>query len=196
MRKLIYLVATTLDGYIADEDGGFDFFANDPDTLSEIFAEYPETCPAHVREVLGITTEARHFDTVIMGRRTHSPALEAGLTSAYPHLQQFVVTQQRDLPTDPTVTFIHDGLVDRVRALKREPGLGIWLCGGGNLAAQLVDEIDEFHLKVNPVMLGRGVPLLDARLDPMKLKLASTRTFAGGVLLNTYIPWRPLGSGA
>jgi dihydrofolate reductase len=49
--------------------------------------------------------------------------------------------------------------VARVRALKDEPGAGLWLVGGGSLAGALYDEIDELVLKVAPITIGAGVPL-------------------------------------
>lgn len=73
MRKLVYLVAVTADGFIADAHGGTDFFGTDPETLDAIFAEYPETCPAHLRQLLGVDGEPRHFDAVVMGYRTPRP---------------------------------------------------------------------------------------------------------------------------
>src|SRR5690606_25751699 len=102
MRKLVYYVAVTIDGFIAAPDGDAGFFANAPETVAALFGRYPETCPAHLREMFGIGGDPVRFDAVILGARTHQPALDAGLTSAYPHLRQFVVTN-RDLPHDPTV---------------------------------------------------------------------------------------------
>ncbi len=186
MRKLVYLVAVTADGFIAGPDGNFDFFSNDPATLAEVFAEYPETCPAHVRDLLGVTGAPRHFDAVVLGRATHQPALDAGLSSAYPHLDQYVVTHDRNLPDDDHVTVIDGDPLGFIRKLKQQPGLDIWLCGGGNLAAQLLPEIDEFHLKVNPVLIGSGIPLLASAPAPTDLTLLSTRLLPGGVQLNIY----------
>ncbi len=185
MRKLIYFVGVSADGWIAADDGSADGFPLDPEVLGRIFTEYPETCPAHLRDALGVTDDPRHFDTVVMGYRTHAPALEAGLTSAYPHLLQYVVTHRRDLPPDPRLTVVHDDPVALVRDLKAQDGLDIWLCGGANLAGQLVDEVDELHLKVYPVIFGSGVPLVTGSMTwPMKL-LTST-PLGAGTLLNTY----------
>lgn len=184
MRKLIYLVAVSADGFIADEHGSPDAFPQHPEVLAELFTEYPETCPAHVRAALGVTAPPRHFDTVVMGARTHQPALDAGLTSAYPHLRQYVVTH-RTLPADETLTVAPGDPSGLVRELKQEEGQDIWLCGGGELAGQLADEIDELHLKVYPVLLGRGVPLL-ATATVRALDLLDSRSLGRGALLNRY----------
>lgn len=159
MRSLIYYVAVSLDGFIADSDGGWSAFDDSPAVLDQLFAEYPETCPAAAREALGVSAPNRHFDTVIMGRRTHEPALAAGLTSAYPHLRQYVITHRDDLPADPTLV-VREDPVALVRELKQEAGADLWLCGGGQLAGSLVEEIDLYRLKLNRVLLGAGVPLL------------------------------------
>ncbi|GAA4426255.1 dihydrofolate reductase family protein [Georgenia halophila] len=188
MRKLIYLIATSVDGFIARTDGSFEDFPNHPDTLATFFGEYPEACPAHARDALGITGEPKHFDTVIMGARTHEPAIEAGLTSAYPHLDHYVVTHRTDWPADAAVTFVRDDPQALVRDLKQRPGKDIWLAGGGNLAGQLVEEIDEYHLKVNPVLLGEGIPLLAGNGVGVRLRPVASRPFGAGVTLATYVP--------
>ncbi len=191
MRKLIYLAAVTIDGFIADSHRDTGFFGADPKTLNAIFAEYPETCPAHLREVLGVDANPRHFDAVVMGYNTHRPALEAGLTSAYPHLAQYVLTHRADLPADPTVTVVPEDPVGLVRDLKQQPGRDIWLCGGADVAAQLAGEIDEYHLKVNPVLIGAGIPLLGRSVAPIHLDLGHTRVLPAGVQLSVYRRHQP-----
>ncbi|GAB3306536.1 dihydrofolate reductase [Epidermidibacterium keratini] len=185
MRKLIYYVASTVDGFIAGPHGEVDFYGQSPELLAEIFAEYPETCPTHVRDALGVSGPARHFDTVVMGRRTQQPALDAGLTTAYPHLDNYVLTRHTDLPSDPVVTYVPTDPVALVRELKSQDGMDIWLCGGGQAAGMLAEEIDELHLKVSPVLIGGGTPLA-ATADLQRFQLASSRTLPGGVLLNLY----------
>lgn len=182
MRSLVYYVAVSRDGFIADTDGGWSAFDDSPEVLDQLFAEYPETCPAPAREPLGVTAANRHFDTVIMGRRTHRPALDAGLTSAYPHLDQYVISHRDDLPADPTLTVSDDPLA-LVRELKSQPGKDIWLCGGGNLAGQLIGEIDAFRLKINNVLLGAGVPLLGDAGATVRLDQLARRRLSEGVEL-------------
>lgn len=185
MRKLVYYVAVTIDGFIAAPDGDAGFFANAPETVAALFGRYPETCPAHLREMFDIGGDPVRFDAVILGARTHQPALDAGLTSAYPHLRQFVVTN-RDLPHDPTVERMSGDLREAVNKLKAEPGRDIWLCGGGNVAAQLIDEIDEIQVKINPVTSGAGTPLIESGFSPTRWNLVSTEQVPGGVVLLTF----------
>lgn len=185
MRHLVYYVATSLDGFIAGPKGETDAFPVDPETLGDLFTRYPETCPAHLRDALGVTGEPARFDTVVMGAATHRPALEAGLSSAYPHLDQHVVTHG-ELPEDPTVTRISGDVVGAVRELKDGAGGDIWLCGGADLAGQLVDLVDELQLKVNPVLLGDGIPLTRLGYAPSRWQLVAAETLPGGVLLTTY----------
>jgi len=186
VRDLVYYVAASVDGFIAAADGDFSVFPQHPDTLQALFDLYPETCPAHLRVPLQITAPARRFDTVVMGYRTHEPALAAGLTSAYPHLRQLVATH-RHLPPDPTVETVRGDVAARVARLKTEPGRDIWLCGGADLAGRLLDVIDEVQVKVSPVILGDGIPLFRTGGDrPRALALADSITLPGGVLLLTY----------
>ncbi|GAB3855061.1 hypothetical protein GCM10027610_087610 [Dactylosporangium cerinum] len=123
----------------------------------------------------------------MMGRGTYEPAMAVGITSPYRHMEQFVFSRTlADL--DPGVTFV-GGDTDPaafVHDLKRRDGLDIWLCGGGQLAAQLVDEIDELVLKVNPMVIGAGVPLFAGPFRPTPFRRADTRTFDTGVSIVTY----------
>lgn len=184
VRSLVYLVATSLDGFIAGPDGDTSVLEEDLESAAAALAAYPDTCPAHLREVFGISGPPVRFDTVVMGAATHRPALAAGLTSAYPHLTQYVATHA-DLPEDPTQHRWEGDLAARVRELKAAPGGDIWLCGGGDLAGQLVEEIDEIHLKVHPVLLGEGVPVVRGA-GLRRFTHVSSSTLAGGVVLSVY----------
>ncbi|RLZ04406.1 deaminase [Kocuria tytonicola] len=186
MRDLVYYVATSIDGYIAASDGAFTAFPQDPATLRALFTRYPETCPAHARAALGITEPPRRFDTVIMGYKTYEPALAVDLPGgAYPHLHQVVATH-RHLPEALGLTTISGDLTTQVTNLKAGAGRDIWLCGGAHLAAQLMDLIDEIQVKVNPVILGDGIPLLPSADAPRPFCLTAMEELPGEVALLTY----------
>lgn len=185
MRELVYYIATSIDGFIAAPDGDFSFFPNHPDSVTALFNRHPETCPVHLREYFGITSGPVRFDAVIMGAHTHQPAINAGLTSAYPHLQQYVVTR-RTFPTDETVEFVHGDIQEFMQELKAQEGADIWLCGGSDLGGQLVDEIDEIQVKISPVVVGSGKPLFGMEFSLSNWSLVSHELLPADVLLATY----------
>lgn len=191
MRKLVYLIASTLDGFIAEEsrDNPSGIVFEDGDHVTALIAEYPEMVPGMARDQLGVTdVPHRHFDTVVEGRVSYQMGVDLGVADAYPHLEHYVFSRTLTAPADPAVKVIADDPALVVRELKSRQGQDIWLCGGGALAASLRDEIDEIHLKLNPVVLGRGAPLFDgpdgAGLD--RYQLQSVRTFGSGVVLLIY----------
>ena len=83
------------------------------------------------------------------------------------------------------VTVVGDA-VELVRELKQADGLGIWLAGGGKLAAALRDEIDELVIKRNPIVLGLGIPLFDGPSRPTSLEAVEARELDNGVRIERY----------
>ncbi|MFI8367213.1 dihydrofolate reductase family protein [Streptomyces sp. NPDC085466] len=189
MRKLTYYIACSIDGFIGDPQGDASSmyaFVNE-EYMAWMNAEYPETVPTQMREALGIDSDNKHFDTVIQGLGSYRIGLDAGLTSPYGHLREYVATRSLAESPDPNVELIADDLVGRIRELKAEEGgLGIWLCGGSTVAGELVDEIDELVIKTYPQVYGSGMPMFGAGFEPRDFELGSVRTFDNGVLVRTY----------
>jgi dihydrofolate reductase len=180
MRKLIYSVTCTADGFIADADGACDFFRMEGEHAADLLEDFPETVPAHLHEVLGVPRGNRRFDAVLMGRSTWEVGASIGLTSPYPQLKQYVFSRTLRETPDPAVELVADDAVARVRALKEEAGKDVWLCGGAALAHALFEEIDELILKVDPVVIGSGVPLFRGRVKPARLEVTERRSYANG----------------
>lgn len=189
MRSLTYLVACTLDGFIAGPDGAdpTSWWPVTPDYLDHLVADYPETLPAAARAALGIDGPGQRFDTVLEGRNTHRIGLDAGVADAYPHLRHLVFSRTLDA-VDAAIELVADDPVERVRRLKAEPGGGIWLCGGGALAGALADEIDELVLKQAPISLGAGIGLFgDAGAANRRAwTLTESTVLPGGAAILTY----------
>ncbi|MFK7846859.1 MAG: dihydrofolate reductase family protein [Rhodothermales bacterium] len=159
MRDLIYYVAVSIDGYIAEADGTFGRFVWDDDVVADFFASY------------------EWFDTVVMGRKTYDVALLQGITDPYPNLKGYVFSKTLKTDPDPNMALVQGDVVEHVTALKKEAGKPIWLCGGGDLAGQLLEAklIDQLIIKLNPVILGGGIPIFSnittfARLNPTEIK--------------------------
>jgi dihydrofolate reductase len=186
MRELKYYVACTVDGFIARKDGSFDFFLAEGEHFADLIESFPETIPAHLRGVLGVSAPNRWFDAVLMGRRTYEVGLAIGVTSPYPQMRQYLFSRTLRESPDERVALVSADAVEAVRALKEEPGKDLWLCGGGDLATQLFSEIDELILKVNPVLLGAGIPLFAGVIPQTALEPVETKTYGNGFMLARY----------
>jgi dihydrofolate reductase len=175
MAKLIYITNTSLDGYIEDGAGAFDFV--NPD---QVFAF--------------ITELLRPIGTYLYGRRLHHTMAywDAPIEGYPPEHRDFArVWQQTDkivysrTLTDATT---RNSRVERrfdpeaVRKLKRESQHDIGI-GGAELAGLAIDAdlVDECHLFLNPVILGGGKPAFRAALR-RNLELLETRRFDTGVI--------------
>lgn len=193
VRKLVYYIAVTLDGFIAGPDGadpsGPDGFWPIPaDYVRHLAEEYPETLPAPARQALGVTAEGTHFDTVLEGRRTYEVGLRAGITDAYPHLRHLVFSTTLTESPDPAVELVASDPVARVRELKQEEGKDLWLIGGGELAGALYPEIDRLIVKLGPLTIGSGIPLFGrtAAFDPRVWRLTDHTVMESGAAFLTY----------
>lgn len=204
MRKLIYFVAVSIDGFIGDRsgDGGSFMPFVDEEFLQFLTTEYPETLPAEARRALGLEgRDNKRFDTVVQGRGSYRLALDAGITSPYGHLREYVASSTLDKSPDPNVELISGDVVGRIRELKQEDSeFDIWLCGGAKIAGELRDEVDELIIKTYPVLLEVGMPMFDvgagtgAGADSgagvktviSEFALDASRVFGNGVVVRTY----------
>jgi dihydrofolate reductase len=170
MRKLKYHVATTVDGFIARADDSFDCFPQE----GEHIADYLSSLAS--------------YHTVLMGRRTYEVGLRVGVTDPYPQLESYVFSRSLKESPSPRVKLISEDAAPFVGRLKEQEGGEIYLCGGGALAAALFAEglIDEVLLKVNPLLLGAGIPVTSGLRGVTNLELLSSKVYRNGVLLLHY----------
>jgi dihydrofolate reductase len=189
LRKLTYFIAASIDGFIGEPGGDAELFTRfvDQEFLEFLKSEYPETLPTQARQALGIDDlKSQRFDTVIQGRASYDLALAVGVTSPYAHLRQYVASTTLQASPDPAVELVADDVVGKVRELKQEEGLDIYLCGGSRLAGALLDEVDELVIKTYPVVLGSGMPMFASELRLTDFSLESVRSFGNGTLVRRY----------
>ncbi|MFJ8971692.1 dihydrofolate reductase family protein [Streptomyces anulatus] len=190
MRKLTYFIACSIDGFIGDSSGDASAmmaFVSE-EFLGFLKSEYPETISVEGRDMLGLhDAENQHFDTVVQGRRSYQLALDADITSPYGHLREVVASRTLTESPHPNVELIGEDPVARIRELKAEDSeLDIWLCGGSQLAGELLDEIDELVVKTYPVVYGVGMPMFGSGSGVPEFTLEGVRTFENGALVRTY----------
>jgi dihydrofolate reductase len=190
LRKLVYYVAVTLDGFIAGPNGGDptgeSYFPLHEDLIEFIATEFPETLPGPARQAMGIDVPNKKFDTALEGRSTYEVGLAAGITNAYPHLRHLVFSTTMGQRPDPTVELVAADPAQTVRRLKAEEGLDIWIVGGGKLAHALLPEIDRLILKQNPSVLGSGIPMFDGPFQPYLFRPTDLRQLDSGIRILTF----------
>jgi dihydrofolate reductase len=190
MRKLVYCVAVTLDGFIAGPDGGdpsgASYFPLHQDLIEFIAAEFPETLPGPARPELGVDAPNKNFDIVLEGRVSYEIGLAAGITNAYPHMRHLVFSSTMRNSPDPTVELVTTDPLDTARDLKAEDGLDIWIVGGGTLAYALLPEIDRLVLKQHSTVIGSGIPLFNGPFNPQMFRPTDMRQLDSGVGVLTF----------
>lgn len=189
LRKLSYFIAASIDGFIGAPDGKADFFMPfvTGDFLEYFRTECPDTLPTMARRAFGVDDVPNsEYDTIIQGRASYDLALDIKVTSPYAHLREYVASRSIKESPDPHVEIVSGDVVARIRELKQEDGLGIYLCGGANLAGQLMNEVDELVIKTYPVILGAGMPMFAAEFGIGEFALDSVRAFDNGVIVRKY----------
>lgn len=186
MRELTYYVAVSLDGRIAGPGDDFSAFPVEGDHIDMVVRDWRDTLPAPALAALGLTAVNDRFDAVVMGWGTYAAGFPHGVVDPYPHLDQVVATRRhRDHAFPDGVRPVADPLAE-VRRLKARDGAGVWLCGGGVLAATLAEEVDRLVLKVNPVVLGEGPTLVAGSYAPRSFERTAVTAYDSGVVVTEY----------
>ena len=172
MRTVTYGAACSLDGFIADASGAIDWLHFSKDVQAHNASYWPT------------------IDTILMGRITWevSVRLQPADGKATPGIATYVFSRTLASLDRKGVELVRGDAVAFMRELKRKPGKGICVMGGGMLGTALIagGVVDEVGLNVHPVLLGSGIPLFRDTHRRVGLKLSETRPIAGGCVLSTY----------
>jgi dihydrofolate reductase len=169
LRTVVLYVTMSVDCYIAGPADELDWLPEGADTD------------------FGYAEFLANVDTLLMGRRTYD-VIEALGEWPYDGKTTIVFSSTRS-GEDDRVRFVSDRPEEFVRELKNSPGGDIWLVGGGRLAATLsaAGLIDRMRIFVQPVLLGKGIPLFPAGMPRQNLELTSTTHHALGVVELDYL---------
>ncbi len=167
MAKTQYYTATSIDGFIADENNSLDWLFEADSGGNDAFKPFFEQVGAFA---MGRTT----YDWVL----AHDQLLEQPLKWAdyYGDVPAWVFSNHRLQPIPGAdLTFVK-GDVRPVHEAMTEAAKGrnVWIVGGGELAGEFADAglLDEIILSVAPVALGSGAPLLPRRITSSRLRLS------------------------
>jgi dihydrofolate reductase len=168
MRRVLYSVAASLDGYIAGTRGEFDWIPMEPTFDWKAFRG--------------------RFDTVLMGRRTYEVAAAQESGGSMPEMRTYVFSRTLESAKHPMVTVVSENAAGVVDGLRKDSGKDIWLMGGGVLFRSLLeaDLVDGVEVGLVPILLGQGIPLLPAMPRHRRLVLTKTQTYPSGIVLLNY----------
>ncbi|MGY4982701.1 dihydrofolate reductase family protein [Streptomyces sp. 900105755] len=183
MRKVTYSLSVSLDGYIVGPDGDFGWGAPD----EEVFRL--------------ATEEVRGAGVHLLGRRLYETMLYWETAEEDPSLgfstREFaeIWKQLPKVVFSTTLSAVQGnarlasgGLTEEIRRLRDEPGEGDIAIGGAALAAEAaeLDLIDEYRIRVYPVLVGGGIPYFARNERRVDLELVESRTFGSKVVYLRY----------
>lgn len=169
MRKVKLFIASSLDCYIAREDGGTDWLYTDADYG---YAKFYDS-----------------IDTIIVGRKSYDQSLTFDI---YPYkgkkVYVFSRKKERKNNNEQDVEYIDTNIQDFVTSLTQSIGKDIWLLGGGEIVSVLLNAglVDEIILSIHPIILGTGIPLLRNIQKEVNLKLENSFSFESGLMQLCY----------
>jgi dihydrofolate reductase len=186
MRKLMLIMHTSIDGYVAGPNGELDWFENASEHLD------------FVNELL---TEA---DAALFGRKTYElfqqywPGVkgstqasepEAQFANWYDRVSKIVLSDSlADFGTKNTAVIGSPQLKQQIQKLKAQAGKDIVLFGSPTVAQSLgeLGLIDEYMIFINPVFFRKGLPLFSRPGEMSRLRLMDTRTISNGEVALRY----------
>ena len=184
VRKLIYSLNLSLDGYVEDANGSLDWSIPDNE-IHQFFND-----------------QEREFDVSLYGRRLYEimhphwstanqnpdiSAVELEYARIWNAITKIVFSRTLD-NVEGNATLMRDGLIEQTTKLKSQPGRWISV-GGPTLAASLIEAglVDEFRIVIHPVILGGGKPFFPNLKAPTNLTLLETHRFSSGAMYLRYV---------
>jgi dihydrofolate reductase len=181
MRIVTYGGGVTLDGFLAATDGAIDWLHFSKD-VQQVILDY-----------------WKDIDTILMGRKTYEVAVAQGRTAGKNSrkgqhsakksaIHSYVFSRTLRSVGDPDAELVNGDAAEFVRDLKRQPGKGICLMGGEQLAQSLLaaDLVDQIGLNIHPILLGSGIPTFRDPARRINLTLTECRQLEGGCILAYY----------
>jgi dihydrofolate reductase len=180
MRKIVVSMHISLDGFVAGPNGEMDWIIVD-ETMFDFGTKLTDNA-----------------DTALYGRNTYQMMNSYWPTAAeqpkatrhdidhsrwYNGVRKIVLSSSMKGKAPDKTIVINDNVTDEIKSIKQEAGKDILIFGSPTACHSLMqdDLIDDYWLFVNPVLLGKGIPLFSNVSERTKLKLESTKTFQSGV---------------
>ena len=190
MRKLKLQMQMTIDGFVARPNGDMDWM--NPNKTMDDDKLMPYT-----------NSMINSSDTILMGRKMTDGFVKFWTEEAKKpdspwflfakkmvETPKVVFTKTLDESRWANTTLAKGDIVDEVNKLKKQDGRDLLVYGGAGFVSSLIKEnlIDEYHLVVNPVAIGKGMTIFGKLEDKSSsLKLNRSQSYDCGIVVNTYL---------
>ncbi|HET7003693.1 MAG TPA: dihydrofolate reductase family protein [Puia sp.] len=185
MRKLIFFMHTSLDGFVAGPNGEMNWIK-----LDEAMFDFVATMTAQSDTALygRVTYEMMQSYWPKAGEKPNASRHDKEHSSWYNKVSKVVLSKTMQETGLHNTKIISDHLSDNINTIKQREGKNILIFGSPGASQSLLNQglIDEFWLFVNPIILGKGMPLFKDITGTTNLKLVESKTFAIGVIALHY----------
>lgn len=183
MRQVTYEMSMSLDGYVVGPDGSFDWGAPD----DEVFSFFMDQLGRVGVHLLGrhLHEAMTYWETV---DRETLEAPQREWADQWNALPKVVFSRTLDEVHTSATRLATDDLRTEIERLKADPGTGDIAIGGATLAAEVaaLDLIDEYQIRICPVLVGGGQPYFAHDERHVDLELVETRPFTSGDVFLRY----------
>ncbi len=187
MRKLVFLMHISLDGYVAGPNGEMDWILLSDALFEDVHTIASEADSAVYGRVTFEMMEAYWPTAAEQPNATHHDIVHGNWANAVP---KYVFSRTRSSAEWQNTHFIADNIVDEMARLKAQPGKNLLLLGSTTTAQTFMRHnlIDEYIFNVNPIMLGAGRSVFPERTTPSNLTLQQSKPYDDGVMQLRYAP--------
>ena len=189
MRNIISLAHISLDGFMADRAGRFDFVIFNDELADHT---YPLIGSVDLAVYGRVTYEMMESYWPTAGDAADASAHAKSHARWYNGVKKIVASRTLSAPKNPNVRVVGDDIVGALRAEKQNEGGDIMIFASPTLTHALAaaDLVDEWRLSLQPVIVGGGLPLFGKRAERTRLELRSSKTFRSGVIAVHYVAKR------
>lgn len=170
----IVFIAASIDGYIADKEGGLDWLHSvpNPDNID-----------------MGFMPLIERVDALVMGRNTLEVVLSFDVDWPYPKPVFVLSNTMTEVPIgyEDKVTLVNGDLVELVESLNQQGYKDLYIDGGATIQSFLKAElIDELVVTTIPVLLGGGASLFGELASPQNYQLVESKVYLDAIVQTHY----------
>jgi dihydrofolate reductase len=181
MKKIVAFMHVSLDGFVAGPNGEMNWIHVDEEIFD--FAG-KQTAEADTALYGRITYDMMQGYWPTAGDKPNASKHDIEHSRWYNKVSKVVLSRSMKGQDIPLTKIISDDIKKQITELRQQPGKNILIFGSPSATHTLMelDLVDEYRLFINPVLLGKGIPMFKNIKDRQALQLDSVHTFSSGVV--------------